>query len=124
MKNAKHMIWFSFITIISFVLSFLLAQLNSRYFFTSHFWVPTVFFSITTLIVNLIVQNSEKNTKEFIFKLLIISMARLLLCMVFILVYSLLFKTNTLAFAVHFMLQYFLFTIYEVSYMIKFIKAN
>ena len=124
MKNSKQIIWFSFITILSLGLSFSLSQINSQYFLTAHFWVPTIFFVIATLIVNFIIVNSEKNTKEFIFKLLVISMARLLLCMVFILVYSLIFKTNTLAFAVHFMLQYLLFTIYEIRYIIKFIKSN
>jgi hypothetical protein len=122
MISWKHFFWFALILICSLGLSYSLIQIPSKYFTTSHFWIPSLFFGLTTLIVNVIIKKSEKNTKEFIFKLLIISMSRLLLCMVFILVYSLIFKTNTLAFAVHFMIQYFLFTIYEVSYMIKFIK--
>lgn len=105
-------------------ISYSLSLFPTRYFQTPHFWIPTLFFAITTLGVNLILFKGHKNSKEFVFKSLALSMARLLACMVFVLIYSLVNKPQALAFTCHFMIQYIIFTAYETFVLLKFIKTN
>lgn len=105
------------------MLSYGLSQIPNNYFATPHFWIPTLFFAITTLLINWILTMGEKDSKEFVFKTLAFSMARLLLCMIVVFVYSLINKEQSLSFAVHFMIQYLLFTIFEISFLLKYIKS-
>lgn len=123
MHNKKqYTFWFAIISLISVTSSFWLSQIDSRFLKNPHFWLPTIFFIVTTLLVNLVLTNSEKGTKEFVFKTLALSMARLLLCMVFVLVYSLINKPLALSFTSHFMLQYVIFTVFEIVFLLKYIK--
>jgi hypothetical protein len=104
------------------ILGYGLSQLPTRFLATSHYWIPTVFFGLTTLGINAVLTKGEKHSKEFVFKTLAFSMARLLVCMVFVLIYSLVNKPEALAFTCHFMIQYVVFTIFEISFLLKFIK--
>ena len=124
MGNLKQHLSLLIICILCLSISYSLSILPTRYFQTSHFWIPTLFFALTTLGVNLVLFKGDKNSKEFVFKSLAISMARLLACMVFVLIYSLVNKPQALAFTCHFMIQYIIFTTYEVSTLLKFIKTN
>ena len=71
------------------VLSFGLSQLPTRFFATTQFWIPTLFFVLTTIGINKVLTGGDKDSKEFVFKALAFSMGRLLACMVFVLIYSL-----------------------------------
>lgn len=104
------------------LVSYGLTQAHNRYFTTTHFWIPTLFFALSTLGANAMLTKSNKGSKEFVFKTLAISMARLLVCMIFVFVYSLVNKEQVLAFTCHFMIQYFIFTIFEISFLLKYIK--
>ena len=106
------------------ILSYGLSQLPTRYFSTSHFWIPTIFFALSAIGINAFLTRENQDPKEFVFKTLAISMARLLVCMIFVLVYSLINKPQALAFTCHFMVQYLVFTIYEISSLLKFIKQT
>jgi len=123
--SSKSSYYLSFLSITAFsiTLSFGLSKIDNNYFNSPHFWLPTLFFVLTTLGINYVLTRSEKESKEFIFKTLALSMARLLLCMVFMLIYSLVNKPQALAFACHFMIQYIIFTVFEISFLLKYIKT-
>ena len=122
MEQKKYYFQLVIVSVGALLLSFGLSQLNNRFFTTSHFWVPTLFFVVTTIAANFLITAGDKESKEFVFKTLAMSMARLLLCMVFVFIYSLVNKPEALAFTCHFMVQYILFTIFEISFLLKFIK--
>ena len=123
-NQKKYYLQFTIICLGALILSYGLSQTTSRYFNTAHYWIPTLFFAITTLGANALLTKGDKQSKEFVFKTLALSMARLLLCMVFVFVYSLINKPQALAFTCHFMIQYFLFTIFEMSFLLKYIKHS
>jgi hypothetical protein len=106
------------------MLSYGLSQIPIIYLNTNHFWIPTVFFAITTIASNSLVTSGDKDSKEFVFKTLALSMARLLLCMIFVFIYSLINKPQALAFSCHFMIQYIAFTIFEMAFLLKYIKRS
>jgi hypothetical protein len=118
----KYYLQFAVVCIGSLILSYGLSQLQNRYFNTSHFWIPTVFFALATLGTNALLTKGDKQSKEFVFKTLAMSMARLLVCMIFVFIYSLVNKSQALAFTCHFMIQYVLFTVFEMSFLLKYIK--
>lgn len=121
-NQKKYYLQFTLVCLGALILSFGLSQTPTRFFDTTHFWIPTVFFAITTLAVNALLTKGDKQSKEFVFKTLAMSMARLLVCMIFVFVYSLINKPQALAFTCHFMIQYVLFTIFEMSFLLKYIK--
>ena len=123
MQNQKKY-YFQFISVCigALLLSYGLSQMPNRYFNTTHFWIPTVFFALSTLGVNALLTKGDKQSKEFVFKTLAMSMARLLVCMIFVFVYSLINKPQALAFTCHFMVQYLIFTVFEISFLLKYIK--
>lgn len=120
----KYTLWFAVVCIGCLLLSFGLSQVPSVYLSTTRFWIPTVFFALTTWGINAVITRGDKNSKEFAFKTLAMSMARLLVCLILVLVYSRVSKADSLAFACHFMLQYLMFTIFEISFLLKYIKQT
>lgn len=121
-NQKKYYLQFTIICIGSLLLSYGLSQIPNKYFSTTHFWIPTLFFALATLGTNALLTKGDKQSKEFIFKTLAMSMARLLVCMIFVFIYSLINKPQALAFTCHFMIQYVLFTIFEMSFLLKYIK--
>lgn len=123
-SQTKYYIQLVSVCVGALVFSFGLSELDSKYFRTAHYWIPTLFFVITTIGTNLLLTNGDKQSKEFVFKTLALSMARLLACMIFVFVYSLINKEQALAFTCHFMVQYVIFTIFEMYFLLKYIKSN
>lgn len=121
-SQKKYYIQFITVCLGALILSYGLSQVPNRYLNTTHFWIPTIFFAISTLGVNALLTKGDKQSKEFVFKTLAMSMARLLVCMIFVFVYSLINKPQALAFTCHFMIQYLIFTIFEISFLLKYIK--
>lgn len=120
--KTKYYIQFIILCIGTLLLSYGLCQIQNRYFNTNHFWIPTLFFALTSLGINALLTNTDKRSTDFVFKTLALSMARLLSCMIFVFVYSLINKEQALAFTCHFMIQYLAFTIFEISFLLKYIK--
>ncbi len=121
-NQKKYYLQFTIICVGALIISFGLSQLQNRYFTTSHFWIPTLFFALATLGTNALLTKGDKQSKEFVFKTLAMSMARLLVCMIVVFIYSLINKAEALAFTCHFMIQYVLFTVFEMSSLLKYIK--
>jgi hypothetical protein len=123
-SQTKYYIQLVSVCIGALTLSYGLSEIDSKYFKTNHYWIPTLFFVITTVSANLLLTAGDKQSKEFVFKTLALSMARLLVCMIVVFVYSLINKEQALAFTCHFMVQYVIFTIFEMSFLLKYIKTN
>ena len=121
-SQKKYYLQFALVCIGGLLLSYGLSQVETRFLATNHFWIPIVFFAITTLGTNALLTKGDKHSKEFVFKSLAMTMARLLVCMIFVFVYSLVNKSDVLAFSCHFMVQYVLFTVFEMSSLLKHIK--
>lgn len=120
----KYYLHFLIVSISTFVLSCGLNLIENKYFSTNHYWITILFFVLTTLGINALLMKGDKNSKEFIFKTLALSMARLLACMVMVLIYSLVNKPGALAFSCHFMIQYIIFSLFEISQLLKYIKQT
>jgi hypothetical protein len=123
-SQTKYYIQLLSVSIGALILSYGLSEIDTKYFETNHYWMPTLFFVITTVGSNLLLTAGDKQSKEFVFKTLALSMARLLICMIVVFVYSLINKEQALAFTCHFMVQYVIFTIFEMSFLLKYIKSN
>ena len=123
-QQTKYYIQLVCVSMGALILSYGLSQIDTHYLKTSHYWIPTFFFSLTTLGTNLLLTRGDKNSQEFVFKTLALTMARLLVCMILVFIYSLVNKEQSLAFACHFMIQYTMFTIFEMSFLLKFIKTE
>lgn len=123
-NKAKYYLNFSIVAVSALVLSYFLSQINSKYLTTTHFWVPTLFFVLTTIGIHVVITKKSKEPKEFIFIYLALSMGRLLICLFFVLIYAYINKASSLAFACHFMIQYLLFTLFEISSILSTIKQN
>ena len=122
--SKKYILRFAVVCMGCLLLSYGLSQVPSVYLATSRFWIPTAFFALTTWGINAVLTKGDKNSKEFVFKTLAMSMARLLVCLLLVLIYSRVSKADSLAFACHFMLQYLVFTIFEISFLLKYIKQT
>ena len=122
MNSKKHYFKLILISVGTMILSYGLSLQQNQYLSTTHYWIPSLFFLITTLLSNKLLTKGENESKEFVFKTLAMSMARLLVCMIFVFIYSLVNKPEALAFTCHFMIQYVLFTIFEMSFLLKYIK--
>ena len=94
MNQKKYYLQLLIICIGTLFLSYELAKLNTPYLLTSHYWIPTLFFLSTTFLINKLLTNGDKASKEFVFKTLAMSMARLLGCMIVVFIYSLVNKNS------------------------------
>lgn len=91
----------------------------------SQLWIVSVGFHVLiSLALHAIMYRKTEDPKDFINKIMLTSMGRLLLCMVGVFIYSLVDKPHFMGFAIHFMLHYVLFTIFEINYMLKFVKSQ
>src|ERR1700741_1181408 len=122
MPSNKRSYYINFISVCigALLISYGLSQVDNKYFSTDHFWIPTAFFALSTLGINALLTKGDKQSKEFVFKTLAMSMARLLVCMIVVFIYSLINKPQALAFTCHFMIQYIVFTLFEISFLLKY----
>lgn len=90
----------------------------------NNWWISILFFLSTGLLINWILFGRKSEPRDFVMKIMFTSMLRLLLCMFGILIYSLADKAHIVGFSLHFMLHYILFTIFEITYLLKFTKTQ
>lgn len=111
--------------IISFALSLtgsLLMNMLSHVTFSKFWFVSLLFHSLISVLLILLLFRKAEDPKDYTFKIMFVSMGRLLLCMVCLLVYKICDKDNFTHFALHFGLHYILFTAFEMASLLKFIK--
>ncbi len=124
LSSKKYILQFITVCVGCLLLSYGLSQVQNRFLATHHFWIPTVFFALTTWGIHALLTKGDKNSKEFVFKTLAMTMARLLVCLILVLIYSRINKPEAMAFACHFMIQYLIFTIFEISVLLKYVKQT
>ncbi len=94
-------------------------------FTQSKFWyVSVAFHALTSFLLHFLLFRKAADPRDNTFKIMFASMGRLLLCMFALLIYKLCDKQNFTQFAVHFMVHYILFTVFEIRYLLKFIKTQ
>jgi hypothetical protein len=90
----------------------------------SEFWYVSLLFHILiSFLLQLLLFRKTADQRDYTFKIMFSSMGRLLVCMVGLLIYKFADKDNFTQFALHFMLHYILFTVFEIAYLLKFIKT-
>lgn len=89
------------------------------------FWfVSIAFHGLTSFTLHFLLFRKTADPRDNTFKIMFASMGRLLLCMIALLIYKVCDKQNFTQFAVHFMVHYILFTVFEIAYLLKFIKTQ
>lgn len=122
MSNAKYKP-----VIISLVLSVAGSLLMNKIFpgLNSSFWyLSLIFHLIVSFLIMLLLFRKSGDQRDYTFRLMFASMGRLLACMFGLLIYKLCDKQNFTQFALHFMLHYILFTVFEIASLLKFIKTQ
>ena len=91
---------------------------------TAPYWfISAAFHLFISLLLYFVLFRKTGDPRDYTFKIMFSSMGRLLVCMIGLLIYKVCDKGNFTHFAVHFMLHYILFTVFEIRYLLKFIKA-
>lgn len=91
----------------------------------SKFWYVSIsFHALTSFLLHFLLFRKTADPRDNTFKIMFASMGRLLFCMFALLIYKLCDKQNFTPFAVHFMAHYILFTVFEIGYLLKFIKTQ
>jgi len=112
-------------TIIVSVLQFLLVmQLPER--FVSHALAVIIlfFFGFTTVMHRYLLKSTEGRPQKFIFNFMLLTTVKLLMYLSIILIYVLFNKDDALSFIGAFFLNYFIFTIFEIIEIMKYLKIQ
>ena len=102
---------------ISLLLNFLDLAISSTWY------ISIVFHLFISVLLYLLLFRKTGDPRDYTFKIMFASMGRLLVCMISLLIYKVCDKQNFTHFAVHFMIHYILFTVFEIGYLLKFIKT-
>ena len=115
---------FFLVAVLAAVVSISIGLLNIPAISNPYWYASIIFFLTTGLLINYILFGKPSDPKDFVMKIMLTSMMRLLLCMVGVFIYSLIDKPHMISFALHFMLHYILFTIFEISFLLKYTKSQ
>ncbi len=100
------------------ILSLLLNSLPFASLQTQRWFISLIFlvvlYSASTILVQLPANNKDQSQK-----ILALSIGRLLVALVFILIYILLNKTNAKSFSIHFIFHFIIFLTFDTYYLIK-----
>lgn len=107
------------------LLASLVSLLLQRYsiLVTPHWPYSIIYFALLCFIFNL-VYASRAGTAAFSELLLGGIVIKLLLALIIVLLYSFKLRAGFLSFAIHFIIHYVLFTIFEIRYLLQLIKSN
>ena len=100
------------------------------YFFLQQYYLPIfpfviLFFAILTILVHIILlKAAKKKLSNFVNMFMIATVAKLFIHLIFIAVYLLVDKINAKPFVVLYLINYFIFTIYEVWALLLDLKNN
>lgn len=110
---------------ISAILSAILSLLfNFFSIAASSTWLVSFGFHIlVSALLYLLLFRKTDDQRDYTNKIMFSSMGRLLMCMICLLIYKVSDPLNFTHFAVHFLLHYILFTVFEIAYLLKFIKT-
>lgn len=110
--------------LLSCIISLGLNLIPENFAYSKFWYTSTAFHVFISLLLHLLLFRKVGDPRDYTFKIMFSSMGRLLLCMIGLLIYKICDKQNFTQFAVHFMLHYILFTVFEIGYLLKFIKTQ
>jgi len=115
---------FKIISISAILSSLISLLLNFLSLASAPYWfISAAFHLFISLLLYMLLFRKKGDPRDYTFKIMFSSMGRLLVCMVGLLIYKVCDKQNFTHFAVHFMLHYILFTVFEIRYLLNYIKA-
>ena len=97
--------------------------LNNTQLYAPDWWVGIVFFSCLCLVMNTVYALNARS-RTFTELLMAGIVARLLLSLVVILLFAMFRSVGFYKFSIHFIMQYILFTIFEIGYLLYIIKNH
>jgi hypothetical protein len=110
-------------TLIIAAVEFLLAwKTDPQWISSSWPFIILFFLSFTVLLHRQLLKSTEGNPKKFVFAFLLMTTIKILLYLAVILVYVMLNRDDALGFIVAFFFNYFLFTAFELSAVMKLLK--
>jgi hypothetical protein len=110
-------------TAASVVLSYLFNCIGISLLFTNH-WMYSILFFLLLFSITAFVTQLPANAKDQSQKILALSIGRLLVALVFILIYIIKNKTNAKSFSIHFILHFIIFLTFDTYYLIKTINEK
>lgn len=114
--------------LLSFIIALLLLAWNyampEKYSLREGFYAIIYFFVSTTLFHRLTIKANEKSSQHFVRTFIGTTAIRMFMGLVAILVYALLFRENAMSFALLFLLLYFIYLIFEVVLLLKFLRKK
>lgn len=116
-KFIKNLVLF---TLIIAAFQFLASmKLDPKWISNSWPFVILFFLSFTILMHRYLLKSTEGNPKKFVFAFLMITTVKILLYLAVILVYTILNRADAVAFIIVFFVNYFLFTAFELTVIMK-----
>lgn len=112
-----------FSILVSCLVSFLLKFLGVANAYDNHWLYSLAYLSVLSVIINLF-YIQKMDGKSFVSLIQGASIARFLLSGVAFFVYSLLFPDFNISIVMHFMLHYFIFTFFEILFLLKIVHSK
>ena len=110
-------------SLIIFLLDFFWNKFIPSNYLVPHIWITLAFFVSITIVFHFLISNASKGRPQNFIRFYMGTTAlRMLLCVIVILIYRFVNKPEVIPFALGFMVHYFLFTIFEVSILLKGMK--
>ena len=112
-------------TIIVSVLQYLLvSQIPEKFISNALPIIILFFFSFTAIMHRYLLISTEGRPQKFIFTFMMMTTIKLLMYLAIILIYALLNKEDALGFIGAFFVNYFIFTIFEIVEIMKYLKIQ
>lgn len=112
----------AFTVIVAVLLYAASTQLEAKWVSSSWPFVVMFFFSFTIIMHRYLLKSTQGNPKKFVFSFLMITTVKILLYLGVILVYVVLNREDAVAFIMVFFVNYFLFTGFELTTVMKMIN--
>ncbi|MGQ0828076.1 MAG: hypothetical protein ACT4ON_06750 [Bacteroidota bacterium] len=91
--------------------------------FVTHIWFIFIFFVLSTMIFHFFSMISAEKKPQYFIRFYMGSTAlRMMLCLIVIITYRFINKPSFVPFAIAFMVHYFLFTIFEVILLLRYLR--
>ena len=112
------------VSIIASLLSLAFNFINNMAIYNANWYVSVIFYLLVSILINTILFRKKVDPKEFVLKIMLTSMLRLVIYMFGIFIYRLIDKSGFTSFVVHFMTHYILFTVIEIAYLLRYSKTQ
>jgi len=113
-----------FTLIVSLIQFLLFMQLPERFVSDALAVIILFFFGFTTIMHRYLLKSTEGRPQKFIFTFMLMTTVKLLMYLSIILIYVVFNRDDALGFIGAFLLNYFIFTIFEIIEIMKYLKIQ